>query len=56
MNDFAALGFLFLLGVVVGAVLANTGQKFDFSMLATEQGIGFRASTNVRLPKSTVAS
>lgn len=46
----AALGMLFLLGMFIGMLLANTGQQIDLTIVTTKQGIGCRVSSNVALP------
>jgi hypothetical protein len=50
-NSLAALGALFLFGVFIGLLLANTGQQIDFAVVSTKQGIGCRVSSNAALPK-----
>ena len=49
-ESIAALGMLFLLGVFIGMLLANTGQQIDLTVVATKQGIGCRVSSNMALP------
>lgn len=48
-NGLAALGLLFLLGVALGALLVNTGQGVDFSLVASKQGVAFGVSTHPAL-------
>ena len=48
-NGLAALGALFLFGVFIGLLLANTGQQIDFAVVSTKQGIGCRVSSNAAL-------
>ncbi len=49
-NDgLAALGFLFLLGVFVGILAANTREPVEFAIVTPNLGIGCRFSSNVPL-------
>jgi hypothetical protein len=49
MNSLAALGALFLLGVFIGLILADTGRQIDFTLVSAKQGTGFRVSSNAAL-------
>jgi hypothetical protein len=50
LDGLAALGMVFLFGLFIGMLLANTGQQIDFAIVTTKQGIGCRVSSNVALP------
>jgi hypothetical protein len=49
-NGLVTLGAIFLFGVFIGLLLANTGQQIDFTIVSTKQGIGCRVSSNAALP------
>lgn len=49
-NDGFALLGLFLFGVFIGALMANSGKQIDFTIVTSKQGIGYRVSSRDALP------